>query len=124
VAADLFDDLLGAAAVNTRRLRDGFMPWAGLALGTAGFFLAHQLGSDATLEDCRIGSPLVVILGTAIGLAIIAAGAFGSWRVFAPRGEAAARRMIAAVSLMSAALFSLAVILPLVAALVIPRCWA
>ena len=46
------------------RIRDGFMPWAGLALGTLGYFIQHQLGSDAVFQDCRIGSPLVVIIGT------------------------------------------------------------
>jgi hypothetical protein len=40
------------------------MPWAGLALGTTGYFLAHQIGSDATFQDCRVGSPWIVILGT------------------------------------------------------------
>ena len=107
-----------------QRIRDGFMPWAGLALGTAGFFLAHQLGSDATFHDCRVGSPWMVMAGTVIGLVIIAVGAFGSWRTYSGSGGATARQVIAAVSLMSAFLFALAVILPLIAAMMIPRCWA
>jgi hypothetical protein len=107
-----------------RRFRDGFMPWAGLALGTTGFFLAHQLGSNATFQDCRVGSPWFVIAGTIIGLALIILGALGSWRIYATSGEASVRRVIAAVSLMSAALFALAIILPVIAALVIPQCWA
>ena len=49
--------------MKTERIRDGFMPWAGLALGTIGYFLAHQIGGDATFQDCRVGSPLIVILG-------------------------------------------------------------
>jgi hypothetical protein len=110
--------------VNTTRIRDVFMPWAGLALGTVGFFVAHQLGSDATFQNCRVGSPLMVIVGTIAGLALIATGAFASWRVFGADGEAPARRLIAAVSLMAAALFALAVLLPFIAALVIPPCWA
>ena len=36
--------------MKTERLRDRFMPWAGLALGTVGFFLAQQIGSDATFD--------------------------------------------------------------------------
>jgi len=105
------------------RIRDGFMPWAGLALGTLGFFVQHQLGSDATFQDCRIGSPWIVIVGAIVGLAIIGAGAFGSWRIFAAHGEAPARRMIAAVSLMACALYAIATILPFLAALIIPGCW-
>jgi hypothetical protein len=110
--------------VNTKSIRDGFMPWAGLALGTVGFFLAHQIGSDSTFQDCRVGSPWIVILGTIVGLAAIGAGAFGSWGVYAAHGEPPARRLIAAVSLMACALFAIGVILPFIAALLIPGCWA
>jgi hypothetical protein len=106
------------------RIRDGFMPWAGLALGTTGYFLAHQIGSDATFQDCRVGSPGVVILGTLLGLTVIAAGAFGSWGIYAARSESPARRLIAVVSLMTSALFTIGVILPFIAAFIIPRCWA
>ena len=104
-------------------IRSRFMPWAGLALGTAGFFLAHQIGSDWTFKDCNIGSPKVVFLGTFLGLAIIGVGAYGSWDVYAGRNAAPAHRMISLVSLLSAALFALAIALPLIAALIIPACW-
>jgi hypothetical protein len=110
--------------MNAGRIRDGFMPWAGLALGTAGFFLAHQLGSDSTFQDCRVGSPRIVLLGTVLGLAIIVAGALGSWRVYVAASEPPARRLIAAVGLLACALYVIGVVLPLIAALVIPRCWA
>jgi hypothetical protein len=99
------------------------MPWAGLALGTLGFFIAHQMGSDATFQDCRVGSPWIVIFGTLIGLALIAVGTLASWRVYAASGEGPSRRMIAVVSLMASALFALGVLLPFFAALIIPPCW-
>jgi len=54
--------------MKTERIRDRFMPWAGLALGTVGFFTAHQVGSDATFQDCRLGSPAIVFVGTIIGI--------------------------------------------------------
>ena len=110
--------------MNTEQLRDGFMPWAGLALGTAGFFVAHQIGSDATFQDCRIGSPLIVLLGTLLGLAVIGLGALGSWRIYAARDEAPARRLVAVVGLLACTLYTIGVLLPLIAAMVIPRCWA
>ena len=110
--------------MRTERIRDVFMPWAGLALGTLGAGIAHQLGSDATFQDCRIGSPWTVIAAVIVGLLLIAAGAAGSWGVFRGDGEPPARRTIAAVSLMADGLFALAVILPLLAALIIPPCWA
>jgi hypothetical protein len=110
--------------VSWARIRDGFMPWAGLALGTTGYFLAHQIGSDATFQDCRIGSPWIVLLGTMIGLLIIAVGVLGSWRIYAAEGETPARGLIAIVGLLSCALYAIGLLLPFIAALVIPRCWA
>lgn len=100
------------------------MPWGGLALGTVGYFLAHQIGSDATFQDCRVGSPWVVIVGTLVGLALIGAGAFASWPIYRDSGEGPARRLVAVISLMACVLFAIGVVLPLVAALVIPPCWA
>ena len=110
--------------MNTERIRDRFMPWAGIALGTLGFALAHQLGSDSTFQDCRSGSPLIVTIGTIAGLALVALGALVSWRVYRADGEGPARRMVATVSLMATAIFAMAIILPFIASLVIPQCWA
>ena len=67
------------------------MPWAGLALGTTGYFLAHQIGSDSNFQDCRFGTPWGVILGTLIGLAVIGSGALGSWTVYGSESETPAR---------------------------------
>ena len=109
--------------MNGERARDRFMPWAGLALGTLGAGLAHQIGSDSTFQDCRVGSPLVVIIAVAVGLVLVALGALGSWRVYGADSETPARRMIAVVSIMACALYTMAIILPFIAALVILRCW-
>ncbi|MFL6785763.1 MAG: hypothetical protein ACJ8E0_05800 [Sphingomicrobium sp.] len=110
--------------MKTERIRDGFLPWAGIALGTTGYFLAHQIGSDATFQDCRIGSPWIVILGTLVGLAVIVLGALGSWRVYASEAESPARRLVAVIGLLASVLYVIGVVLPFIAALVIPRCWA
>ena len=109
--------------MNSERIRDRFMPWAGLALGTLGAGFAHQLGSDATFQDCRVGSPLIVILGTIVGLLVIGLGALGSWRIYGADNEGPARRFVSAVGLLACALFAIGVILPFIASLVIPRCW-
>ena len=104
-------------------IRDGFMPWAGRALGTTGYFIQHQLGADSTFQDCRVGSPLIVIVGTIVGLLIIAAGALGSWRVYASDNETPARKLVAIVSLLACALYAIGTVLPFIAAMVIPGCW-
>jgi hypothetical protein len=109
--------------MKTEEIRDGFMPWAGLALGTVGYFLAHQLGSDSTFQDCRVGSPLIVTIGTIAALLIISIGAVGSWRIYAAPAEGQARKLVAIVSLLACTLYTIGVILPFIAALVIPRCW-
>ena len=109
--------------MKTDGIRDRFMPWAGIALGTVGFFCAHQLGSDATFQDCRVGSPMMVVVGTLVGLGLIALGALASWRIYGRDEEGPARQLVATVSLMACALFAIAVTLPLVAAMLIPRCW-
>jgi hypothetical protein len=109
--------------VKTDRARDRFMPWAGLALGTLGVGLTHQIGSDATFQDCRFSSPMIVILAAILGLVLVGLGALGSWRVYGAGAETPARRMIAIVSLMACAIYAIAIILPFIASLVIPRCW-
>jgi len=110
--------------VSAKAFRDGFMPWAGLALGTTGYFLVHQVGSDSTFQDCRVGSPLIVVIAALVGLAIVGAGVIGSFRVFRSEDEAPSRRLVAAVSLLASALYVIAIILPVIASLIIPRCWA
>jgi len=109
--------------VKTDEIRDGFLPWSGLALGTVGFFIAHQLGADSTFQDCRVGSPLIVAIGTLVALLLIALGAIGSWRVYAREDEGPPRRLVATVGLLACGLYTIGVILPFIAALVIPRCW-
>ena len=109
--------------MNRGEALDRFLPWGGIALGTAGFFLAHQIGSDATFQDCRVGSPWIVILGTIVGVAVVAVGALASWRVYSSDSETEARRLVASISLMCCALFAIGIFLPFISAMVIPRCW-
>jgi hypothetical protein len=99
------------------------MPWSGLAVGTLGAGLAHQIGAEATFQDCQFSSPLVVILAGVLGLILVGLGALGSWRVYGADEETPARRMVAVVGLMACALYTLAIVLPLIASVVIPRCW-
>lgn len=109
--------------MRSERFRDRFDPWAGIALGTLGAGIAHQLGSDSTFQDCRVGSPGIVLLATILGLALIGLGALLSWRVYGRENEGPSRHLLALVSLMASAIFAMAVILPFIASVLIPRCW-
>ena len=69
-------DLLGAAAVNSERIRDGFM-----------WFFAHQLGSDATFQATAWGvPPHRALLGT-IARPLHHRSPFGSWRIYARQAK-------------------------------------
>ena len=109
--------------MKTERIRDRFLPWAGIALGTLGAGLAHQLGADSTFQDCRFGSPMIIIIGTVFGLLFVGLGALMSWRVYVGDSETPARRMVATVSVMASGIFAMAIILPFIASMVIPGCW-
>ena len=109
--------------MKSERIRDRFMPWAGLALGTLGAGLAHQIGSDSTFQDCQYSSPAVIFAGTILGISLVTLGALGSWRVYSADSETPARKLVAVVSLMACGLFAIAIILPFIASLLIPRCW-
>ena len=74
-------------------------------------------------NDCAAVSPGPILLVSLLGLALTAAGAVGSWRVYKRKREESSRRLIAMVSLGMAALFAMAILLPVVASLVIPPCY-
>ena len=105
------------------RFREAFAPWAGLVGGILGGAFAHQVGSQGVFDECN-SSPALVIVVCLIGLAIIAVGALQSWPVFRTDTEGPARRLIATVSLATDALVAFAIVLPVIASLVIPQCYA
>ncbi|HYI43810.1 MAG TPA: hypothetical protein VD768_09335 [Sphingomicrobium sp.] len=99
------------------------MPWAGLVAGMGGAGLAHQVGSEGMFNDCAAVSPGPILIVSLIGLALTAAGAFASLRVYREKSDRSSRHLIATVSLGLAALFAMAILLPMVASLVIPPCY-
>jgi hypothetical protein len=104
------------------RLRGAFAPWAGLVAATFGGALSHQAGSEGVFDECN-SSPGLVLVVCLVGLAIIAVGAFESWLVARAGAEGPSRRLVATVSLGTAGLVAFAVILPIIAAAVIPGCF-
>ena len=103
--------------------RDVFMPWAGLSAGVVGGALAHQFGSEGMFDNCAAVSraPLLLVSIACLALAIV--GGLESWRVLRGNSETPARKVVAVVSVGSVALFAMAIILPMIAAVMIPPCF-
>ena len=102
---------------------DLMTPWAGLLIGMTALAISHQFGSDGTFDHCRSISPGPLLVVSLLAIAATFCGAFLSWTVFRKEAETQARKIIAAVSMGSSAFFILAMILPIVAALMIPPCF-
>jgi uncharacterized membrane protein len=101
----------------------GFLPWAGLTGAFLGLAIVHQWGSDGVFDDCTRYPGGAVLMIMLLGLALALGGAFGSLRIARRDHESVSRRFIALVSLGSAALFALAMVLPGIASLIIPQCF-
>jgi len=106
-----------------RRLADSLMPWAGLAVGIVAAAVVHQFGSQGTFDHCRPISPVPLLLVALLGMAVTIFAALASWRVVHHEGETPARKLVAIVSVGAAALFVFSMILPMIAALVLPPCF-
>lgn len=109
---------------RARSILHKLLPWGGIVGGILGAALAHQIGSDSVFNDCATASPTVVLLAGLLGLALIGLGAFGSWTVYSRKDGGESRSLVATVSLMTAALLAFAILMPMIAALMIPPCHA
>ena len=106
---------------RARAFAEAFMPWAGLVIGLVAGGIVHQFGSDGTFDHCETLAPVPAILAAVIGLiATLAAGVL-SWRN--GRTSDGTRRVISTVSTGMALLFAFAIILPVIAAALIPSCF-
>lgn len=108
---------------RSSEVADLLMPWAGLVIGVVALSIAHQFGSDGTFDNCLAISPVPLMFVSALMICVTVAGALVSWRVFRNDGEAPTRKVVAFVSLGASALFVLAMILPMIAALMLPPCF-
>ena len=107
---------------RTATLLETLKPWAGLAVGLLAAGIVHQLGSEGTFDKCAAMVPGPLLAIAAVGLLACAVAGLVSWQSM--RGdERSAHRVIAIISVGSAALFCLAILLPMVAALVLPPCY-
>jgi hypothetical protein len=100
---------------------EAFQPWAGLVVGVLAAGIVHQFGSEALFNNCRVIPPVTVLLVALAGLALCGVSGLVSWR--SARSDLGARRVVGIISVGSSALFALAIVLPLIAALMIPQCF-
>jgi hypothetical protein len=106
---------------QSHSLLAAFRPWAGLVIGILAAGFVHQFGSEGLFNNCRVIPPITVVLVGLAGLILCGLSGFASWR--SARSEAGARRIVGVISAGSAALFALAIILPMIASLMIPQCF-
>jgi len=100
------------------------LPWSGLIGAGTGWALAHQVGSNFDAQHCEAFSPLVALLVGLVGLAIALGGGLLSWRHY-KRGEAGggARHFVSLIGVLTAGLFSVALVWQTLSSFIIPRCY-
>ena len=86
-----------------------------------GWALSHQAGSDLVTDKCHTANPVVMILIGLVGLGIACFGGLVSWR--AAGNEEGGRKFVAWVGVLMAALYSIAIVMQTLAALILPRCF-
>ena len=106
------------------RLLRHLQPWLGLAGAAFGWGAAHQVGSAAIFDDCRVAQPGFVLLVGVLGLAVTVAGGLFSLDIWRRADESPGRRFLGLLGALLAALAGFAVILQSVSALIIPPCTA
>lgn len=108
---------------RSKELADLTMPWAGLIIGVIALAVAHQFGSDGSFDHCGAISPVPLLIVSVSAIVATLWGASVSLKIFQQDTETPVRKVIAAISMGSSAFFVLAMIFPIVAALVIPPCF-
>lgn len=102
--------------------------WAGLIGGPLAWALHHQGGSNFNYADCRAWGGGAVALTGALALLAVSAAAWVSWSAWRKAGGAAGvsheppGRFVAGLSLMTAALFALTILIQTAAGLLVPAC--
>lgn len=103
-------------------LSEALMPWAGLVVGVLAAGFVHQFGSEGTFDKCGTIAPVPLLIAALIGLVACTSAGRVSWKALRSEGDIA-RRVVAVISVGCAAVFSLAIILPMIASIVLPPCF-
>jgi hypothetical protein len=100
-----------------------FKPWSGLVAGVVGASIAHQFGSEGTFDNCAAVSPGPLLLVTVMCIAAAIAGGWLSSQVVRDRPSVRTSQLIAIISIGMAALAVFGLLLPMIAALMLPACF-
>lgn len=104
-------------------IKDLILPWAGLIAGFVAWWLAHEFGYAATFDGCQNAAPGPVLAVTLVCVLVAIAGGWASWGILRGEDQGNARRVIAIISVGSAALFAFALLLSVAAVLILPPCF-
>ena len=95
-------------------------PFLGMVLAIAGWFAAHQAGSEGIVDNCSRGDGYVIAVSLG-GLLAIAAG--GALCLAAGRGQnASGRRFLGLIGALLALLTGFATVLQVLAGTIVPAC--
>jgi len=100
-----------------------FKPWAGLVAAVVGAAVAHQFGAFGTFDHCPAINPGPLLAVAALCMIAVIAAASASAQVARRGSESGPRRLVAVISVGMAALALFATLLPMIAALTLPRCF-
>jgi hypothetical protein len=106
---------------RSAQLFEAFTPWAGLVVGLFAAGFVHQFGSESTFDHCEAMPPVPLIIVSVGGLLATLGSGLVSWQGI--RTSDGTRRTISIISVGMSALYAFAIILPGIAAMLIPRCF-
>ena len=106
---------------DTRTIFEALVPWAGLVIGIAAAAFVHQFGSDGTFDHCDKLAPVPVIVIAVVGLLATLGSGLISWRSVHSADQT--HRVVAVISVGMALLFAFFILLPIIAASLIPPCF-
>lgn len=113
-------------AVIGDRWRGHVQPWSGAIAGAFAWAAHQQVLANVLHYECAYGNPASTTVAGVVALAIIAAGAFASWRARPHAGVDAhdppPARFVCDLSLLAAGLFALPVLMQTLAGWIVPSC--
>ena len=106
---------------RARAFAEALMPWAGLVIGLIAAAFVHQFGSEGTFDHCETLAPGPAVVVAIVGFVVTLVAGVLSWR--SRHSTDGTRRVISTISTGMALLFAFAIMLPVIAAALIPSCF-